>query len=83
MQTLTDSELESHIADCALLMGLAMAQHDRAAAEHFRRDMYEAINSRSPAQVAKMEAKRGLSAGCYFLEAGEADALALMQRNAA
>ena len=80
---MTDEELELHISDCARLMERAVYEGNRAEAEQFRRDMYEAIKSRSPAQVAKLEAKRGLSPGCYFLEAGEADALALMQSNAA
>lgn len=80
---MTDEELEKYIGDSARLMELAMAQHDRAAAEHFRRDMYEAIAMRSPEQVAKMEAERGLMPGCFFLESGAADALALLRRQAA
>ena len=80
MQTLTDSELEAHIGDCARLMEKAVYEGNRVEAEQFRRDMYEAINSLSPAQVAKLEAERGLLlGGCYFLEAAEADALGLKQ----
>ena len=77
---MTDEELELHISDCARLMERAVYEGNRAEAEQFRRDMYEAINSRSPAQVAKLEAERGfLRGGCYFLEAAEADALGLKQ----
>lgn len=80
---MTDEELEAHIRDSARLMELAIAQHDRVAAEHFRRDMYEGINSRSPAQIAKLEAEKGLAGGCYFLEAGAADALEIARNKAA
>ena len=80
---MTDEELELHISDCARLMERAVYEGNRAEAEQFRRDMYEAINSRSPAQVAKLEAERGLLPRCEtFVDLAEQD-LALIRKQVA
>lgn len=66
--SLTDSELERHIKSCAWLMEDAMNRYyesgcfsHRGTADRWRLLMEEAIRSRSPAQVAKMERERGLA----------------------
>lgn len=61
-------ELERHIRDCGRLMQAAYAKWnaygdfaDHGEADHWRMAMEEAIKSRSPAQVAKLERERGLA----------------------
>jgi hypothetical protein len=68
LASLSDDERESHIRDCAWLMEDAMRRwHEtsdfgyRGEADRWRLLMEEAIRGRSPAQVARMEAERGLS----------------------
>lgn len=65
--SLTDAERERHIKHCGELMELAMQRWyetgdfgHRGEADRWRILMEEAIKSRSPAQVARMEAERGL-----------------------
>lgn len=71
---MTDAELEQHIQDCGRHMLEAMAQGNRQAADEWLQAQTVAINSRSPAQVSRMEAERGLSgASCYFDTQGEID----------
>jgi hypothetical protein len=64
----SDQERELHIKQCAWLMEDAMRRfHEsgcfthRGEASRWRLLMEEAIRGRSPAQVARMEAERGLS----------------------
>lgn len=66
--SLTDAELERHIKSCGWLMEDAMQRwydtgcfSHRGEADRWRLLMEEAIKSRSPAQVAKMERERGIS----------------------
>lgn len=71
---MTDAELEQHIQDCGRHMLEAMAQGNRQAADEWLQAQTVAINSRSPAQVARMEAERGLlPEPCYFDTQGEID----------
>ena len=65
---MNDSELEKHIEDLGLLMVAAYNRYevsgcfaDRGEADGWRLKMEAAIASRSPAQVARMESKRGLT----------------------
>lgn len=64
---LTDEERERHIKSCGVLMEAAMQRWhdhgdfaDRGEADRRRLLMEDAIRSRSPAQVARMEEQRGL-----------------------
>lgn len=61
------AELERHIEDCAWLMERAYARFeasgcfgDRGEADRWRVLRDAAVKARSPAQVARMEAERGL-----------------------
>ena len=63
------AELECHIKDCGTLMQQAYARYevsscfsDRGEADRWQLAMTRAIASRSPQQVAAMEAERGLAA---------------------
>ena len=65
--TLTDAEREERIRYCGEQLEVAMARWeaqgnfiDRADADTWRLRMEEAIRGRSTAQVARMEAERGL-----------------------
>jgi hypothetical protein len=67
-EPMTDSEREQHIKDCGWLMEDAMRRYCetgdfgyRGEADRWKLLMNDAIKSRSPAQVAKMEQERGLS----------------------
>lgn len=92
-QAMTAAELEAHIADLAGLMEQAYARfeaqgdpHDRDSAVHFMHLRDQAIASRSPEQVARMEQELEdrISHGVdYFQTAGVADARAMRQELAA
>lgn len=56
----SDDELEHHITDLGRLIERAMADGDRASAVRWSNERTEAIKSRSPAQVARMEQEKGL-----------------------
>lgn len=65
---MNNSELEAHIADLGKLMQAAYARYeasgcfnDLGEAHAWRMRMEAAIASRSPLQVAAMEAERGLA----------------------
>ena len=65
---MNDAELEAHIEDLGLLMVAAYSRYevsgcfaDRGEADGWRLHMEEAIASRSPAQVARMDVERGLA----------------------
>lgn len=65
---MSDEELEDHIQACTLLMELAYERYerdgfmaDRGDADRWMRLRDEAIRSRSPAQVARLERERGLA----------------------
>lgn len=66
-QGISDAELELHIVDAGERMKDAMARYevsgcfnDLADGHRWRMVMEDAIKARSPAQVARMEAERGL-----------------------
>ncbi len=68
LRRLTAAELELHIASCGYLMLEAYKRYeasgcfgDRGEADRWKVLMEEAIKSRSAAQVARMEAARGLN----------------------
>lgn len=65
---LTDEELEEHIASCGRLMRVAFSEGRREDAYGWMDRMNEAIKSRSPEQVKKMERERF---GCYFAAGGQ------------
>jgi hypothetical protein len=81
--TMTDEELELHIQDCGRHMLEAMAQGRRQDAEEWLQAQNDAIASRSPAQVARMERERGLDRCETFDHLAERDLLALQRRQAA
>lgn len=84
MTRMTDDELEQHIADCGRLMLEEMAAGNREVADGWRVDMEHAIAQRSPEQIARMEAERGLlPEPCYFHDQGERDLPAMYRRQAA
>ena len=65
---MTDQERELHIRDCGRLMEDSMRAYHltgcfshRGDADHFRLLMQEAIRSRPPAFVAKLEQERGIA----------------------
>jgi hypothetical protein len=65
---MTDKELETHIASCSYLMLQAYKRYeqtgcfaDRGESDRWRVLMQAAIQSRSAAKVAQMEAARGLA----------------------
>lgn len=71
---MTDTELERHIQDCGRLMLAAMEAGNREEAEGWLQAQNQAIAQCSPAQVARMEAARGLGPSgqsCYFDSMGE------------
>ncbi len=81
--SMTDAELEQHIEDCGRLMLECMAQGDRNQAEGWLQDMNHAIAQRSPEQVARMEAARGLlPEPCYFVTKADEYRPALLRRQA-
>lgn len=84
MSNMTDEEREAHIEDCGRLMLEAMAQGDRNQAQGWLEDMNHAIAMRSPEQVARMEAERGLlPEPCYFTTKAEQDLPAMLRRQSA
>ena len=62
---LSDAELEQHILDCGRHFLKAHGEGDTGAARQWLTAQAEAVRSRSPAQVARMES-------CYFAAEGEA-----------
>lgn len=62
--SLTDAELEAHIADCGRLFLKAHGEGDMPLARHWLAEQSRAVASRSPAAVARME-------DCYFSYEGE------------
>ncbi len=68
LSALSDSELEAHIEHCTHLMELAYDRYeqtscfgDHGEATRWMRLRDDAIRARSPAQVRRMEAARGLA----------------------
>lgn len=68
LSAMSDKERELHIKSCAWLMEDAMRRYyetscfsHRGEADRWRLLMEEAIKSRSPAQVKRMERERGLA----------------------
>ena len=61
---MTDQEREAHIKSCGLLMMKAHREGDVAGAREWLRLQTQAINDRTPEQIARME-------GCYFVEQGQ------------
>jgi len=59
--SLSDVELEAHIADCGAEFLKAHAAGDMAQAQHWLLRQSQAVDSRSPQQVQRMEQ-------CYFGE---------------
>lgn len=70
---MTDAELEQHIADLGRLIEKAFAERDRTAARAWAAARADAIKSRSPEQVERMERALGLSEPCYFVTQGDAE----------
>ena len=65
---MTDQELEEHIETCGVLMLAAYARYeasgcfgDRGTADMWMRTQAEAIKARSPAQVARLDAAKGVA----------------------
>lgn len=80
---MSDAEREAHIVDCGRLMEKEMDAGNREAALGWLQAMQEAIKSRSSAQVARMEAARGLEPCETFVELAALDLPALLRRQAA
>lgn len=76
---MTDHELELHIHDLGRLVEKAYAEGDRAAAQAYAARRAEAISSRSPGQVERMERALGLAEPCYFVTQGDAARAGLEQ----
>lgn len=78
---MNDLELEAHIKDCDLLMVAAMVAGNREEAMNWQQAMYQAIEARSPAQKARIEAEiqsRIADDGVnYFAARGARDAAAM------
>lgn len=72
-----DSELEEHISSCWQMVTQEYEAGNREGADYWRLAAQEAQKLRSPEKVARMEEERGLSAPCYFHEAGAADRAAM------
>lgn len=70
-KTMTEEEREAHIGDCGRLVESEMKAGNREAAMSWLQAMEEAIKTRTPEQVARLEAERGLSEPCYFDTQGE------------
>lgn len=80
---LTDEERELHIEHCGHLMELEMDRGNREAALGWMQAMQDAIKSRTPQQVARLEAERGLLPSETFDHLAEQDLPALLRRQAA
>lgn len=72
---LTDAELEAHIADCGRLFLKAHTEGDMALARRWLAEQTKAVQSRSPAAVARLE-------DCYFSAEGERARLDAHRRSA-
>jgi len=79
---MSDQELENHIKSCAALLEQEMGDGNRTEALEWMQKMNDAIRLRSPAQVAKMEAERGLNT-CFFHDQAGRDLPAMLKRQAA
>lgn len=62
--SLTDAELEAHIVDCGQEFLKAHAAGNMELARHWLLRQTQAVDSRSPQQVERMER-------CYFCEQGD------------
>lgn len=73
--TTADEELELHIASCWQMVTREYEAGNREGADYWRLAAEQSQKMRSPEQVARMEAERGLeaTAGCYFEDCGAAD----------
>ena len=81
---MTDAEREAHIGDCGRLIESEMAAGNREAAMGWMQAMQEAINARTPEQVARLEAERGLlPEPCYFHDKAGLDVPAMLRRQVA
>ena len=74
--SLTDEERELHIEALGRLMMKAHREGDLVQSRQWLELQKEAINGRSPAQVARMET-------CYFAEQGDKARQAALARSAA
>lgn len=81
---MTELELEEHIGDCGRLVESEMKAGNREAAMSWLQAMEEAIKTRTPEQVARLEAERGLlPEPCYFNDQAGRDVPAMLVRQAA
>lgn len=71
---MTDAELEQHIVDCGRHFLKAHAEGDMVLAREWLYREMDALRSRSPEQVARMEA-------CYFAQQGEMGRLRAAERS--
>ena len=83
-KTMTEEEREAHIGDCGRLVESEMKAGNREAAMSWLQAMQEAIKTRTPEQVARLEAERGLlPEPCYFNDQAGRDVPAMLRRQAA
>lgn len=83
-KTMTEEEREAHIGDCGRLVESEMKAGNRESAMSWLQAMQEAIKTRSPEQVARLEAERGLlPEPCYFNDQAGRDVPAMLRRQAA
>lgn len=83
-KTMTEEEREAHIGDCGRLVESEMKAGNREAAMSWLQAMQDAIKARTPEQVARLEAERGLlPEPCYFHDQGGRDVPAMLQKQAA
>lgn len=80
---MSDAEREAHILDCGRLMEKEMDAGNREAALDWLQAQNMAINARSAAQVARMEADHGLLPSETFDHLAERDLPALLRKQAA
>lgn len=81
---MTEAEREAHIGDCGRLVESEMKAGNREAAMSWLQAMEEAIKTRTPEQVARLEAERGLlPEPCYFNDQAGRDVPAMLRRQAA
>jgi hypothetical protein len=80
---MTDEQREQYIRDCGAKMEAAMAAGNREEALGWLQAQNLAVMQRRPEYVAQLERARGLGPGCFFLDAGEADSIAILRRQAA
>lgn len=79
---MSDDERELHIKHCGDLMEECYRQGNSEAAHGWLQAMNQAIQARSPEQVARMEKAAGL-APCFFADQGDKDRIWLLERQAA